>query len=56
MINKPPLSNGLNIRIPTVIPIKGREFKGREFMNQGSGLASVLIVLTMLVQALIIYL
>ena len=53
MINKPPLFDGLNIRIPTIIPIKGREFKGREFINQGSGLA---IVLTMLVQALILYL
>ena len=48
MINNPPPFKGLNIRIPIIIPIKGRGFiriqivipiKGRGFMNQGSGLA-----------------
>ena len=33
MINKPPPFKGLNIRIPIVIPIKGRGF-----INQGSTL------------------
>ena len=33
MINKPPPFKGLNIRIPIIIPIKGRGF-----INQGSGL------------------
>ena len=33
MINKPPPFKGLNIRIPILIPIKGRGF-----LNQGSGL------------------
>ena len=33
MINKPPLFKGLNIRIPIMIPIKGRGF-----INQGPGL------------------
>ena len=33
MINKPPPFNGLNIRIPLVIPIKGSWF-----INHGSGL------------------
>ena len=33
MINKPPPFKGLHIRIPTIIPIKGRGF-----INQGSGL------------------
>ena len=32
MINKPPPFKGLNMRIPVVIPIKGRVF-----LNQGSG-------------------
>ena len=35
MIDKPPFK-GLNIRIPTIIPIKGRGF-----INQGSGLACI---------------
>ena len=35
MIHKPPPFKGLNIRIPIIIPIKGREF-----VNHGSGLAS----------------
>ena len=34
MINKPPLFTGFNIRIPIIIPIKGRGF-----INRGSGLA-----------------
>ena len=34
MINKPPPFKGLNIRIPIIIPIKGR----RGFINHGSGL------------------
>ena len=33
MINKPPPFKGLNIRIPIIMPIKGRGF-----INQGSGL------------------
>ena len=33
MINKPPPFKGLNIRIPIIIPIKGRGF-----INHGSGL------------------
>ena len=33
MINKPPPFTGLNIRIPIITPIKGREF-----INHGSGL------------------
>ena len=33
MINKPPPFKGLNIRIPSIIPIKGRGF-----INQGSAL------------------
>ena len=33
MIDKPPPPKGLNIRIPIIIPIKGRGF-----INQGSGL------------------
>ena len=33
MINKPPAFKGLNIRIPIIIPIKGRGF-----INQGSTL------------------
>ena len=36
MINKPPPFKGLNIRIPTIIPIKGRGF-----INQGSGLGYI---------------
>ena len=32
MINKPPPFKGLDIRIPTILPIAGRGF-----MNQGSG-------------------
>ena len=35
MINKPPPFKGLNIRIPIIIPIKGRGF-----INHGSGLLS----------------
>ena len=35
MINKPPPLEGLNIRIPNIIPIKGRGS-----INQGSGLCS----------------
>ena len=35
MINKPPRLKGLSIRIPIIIPTKGRGFK-----NQGSGLVS----------------
>ena len=35
MINKPPPFEGLDIRIPILIPIKGRGF-----MNQGSGLTT----------------
>ena len=34
-MNKPPPFKGLNIRIPTTIPTKGREF-----INRGSGLHS----------------
>ena len=34
MINKPPPFEGLNIRIPIIIRIKGREF-----INQGSGVS-----------------
>ena len=37
MINNPPPCNGLNIRIPIIIPIKGRGF-----INQGSGLPRVM--------------
>ena len=33
MINKPPPFRGLNVRIPSIIPIKGSRF-----MNQGSTL------------------
>ena len=33
MINKPPPFKGLNIRILTIIPVKGRRF-----INHGSGL------------------
>ena len=33
MINKPPPFKGLNVRIPSIIPTKGRGF-----INQGSGL------------------
>ena len=33
MINKPPPFKGLDIRIPIIIPIKGREF-----INEGSAL------------------
>ena len=33
MINKPPRFKGLDIRIPTVIPVNGRGF-----IDQGSGL------------------
>ena len=33
MINNPPPVKGLNIRIPIIIPIKGRGF-----INHGSGL------------------
>ena len=33
MINKPPPFKGLNVRIPIIIPIKGRGF-----INHGSGL------------------
>ena len=33
MINKPSPFKGLNIRIPTIIPLKGRGF-----INQGFGL------------------
>ena len=32
MMNKPPPFEGLNLRIPGIIPIKGRGF-----INQGSG-------------------
>ena len=35
MINKPPPFKGLDIRIPIIIPIKGRGF-----IDQGSGLAT----------------
>ena len=35
MINKPPPFKGLNIRIHTIVPIKGRGF-----INHGSGLRS----------------
>ena len=37
MINKPLPLKGLNIRIPIIIPIKGRGFN-----NHGSGLPSIL--------------
>ena len=37
MINEPPVFKGLNIRIPIIIPIKGRGF-----INQGSGLSKTL--------------
>ena len=33
MINKPPPFKGLNIRMPIIIPMKGRRF-----VNQGSAL------------------
>ena len=33
MMKKPPLSKGLNIKVPIIIPIKGRGF-----INKGSGL------------------
>ena len=33
MINKPPPFKGLNIRIPIIVPIKGKGF-----VDQGSGL------------------
>ena len=36
MINKPPPFKGLNIRIPIIIPIKGRGF-----INHGSGLLKI---------------
>ena len=36
MINKPPPFEGLNTRIPIMIPIKGRGF-----VNQGSGLGAL---------------
>ena len=39
MINKPPPFKDLNIRIPIMIPIKGRGF-----INHGSGLPPVIIV------------
>ena len=42
MINKLPPSKGLNIRIPIIIIL----FKGRGFINQGSGLITRQHVLT----------
>ena len=36
MINNPPFFKGLNMRIPIIIPIKGRGF-----INQGSGLIGI---------------
>ena len=36
MINEPPRFKGLNIRIPTIIPIQGRGF-----INQGSTLGDL---------------